>query len=98
MPLVSDPGSQLVQAAVEQNVAVFPIPGPSAVLTALVASGLESGSFQFCGFLPPKAKARVAAIKQVAGNAALSSTRLEDRCLIRSASHSFVAVQETKPP
>ena len=53
-PVVSDPGTELVRAAVEAGVHVVPIPGPSAVLTALVASGLSGGSFRFLGFLPRK--------------------------------------------
>lgn len=53
-PVVSDPGTELVRAAVEAGVQVVPIPGPSAVLTALVASGLSGGSFRFLGFLPRK--------------------------------------------
>lgn len=57
-PVVSDPGTELVRAAVEAGVQVVPIPGPSAVLTALVASGLSGGSFRFLGFLPRKGSER----------------------------------------
>ena len=57
-PVVSDPGTELVRAAVEAGVHVVPIPGPSAVLTALVASGLSGGSFRFLGFLPRKGSER----------------------------------------
>src|SRR5918997_4812734 len=57
-PLVSDPGYKLVQAAIEEGLPVTPIPGPSAVLTALVASGLPTDRFFFEGFLPSKSGAR----------------------------------------
>lgn len=51
-PLVSDPGERLVAAAIEAGHAVVPIPGASAVLSALVASGLPTAPFLFLGFLP----------------------------------------------
>lgn len=57
-PLVSDPGYKLVEAVIEAGFPIVPIPGPSAVLTALVASGLPTDRFFFEGFLPPKATAR----------------------------------------
>lgn len=53
-PLVSDPGYRLVEAAAHTGVTVVPIPGPSAVITALAASGLTTDSFYFGGFLPSK--------------------------------------------
>jgi 16S rRNA (cytidine1402-2'-O)-methyltransferase len=60
-PLVSDPGWKLAHDALEQGVRVFPIPGASAMLAGLVASGLPSDQFLFAGFLPPKSGARRAA-------------------------------------
>lgn len=51
-PGISDPGTMLVQAAHERRIPVVAIPGPSAVLTALVASGLPTDGFVFLGFLP----------------------------------------------
>ncbi|MEQ1887001.1 MAG: 16S rRNA (cytidine(1402)-2'-O)-methyltransferase [Bryobacteraceae bacterium] len=57
-PLVSDPGYRLVQAAIEHGVTVVPIPGPSAAIGALSASGLATDSFRFGGFLPPKSMQR----------------------------------------
>jgi 16S rRNA (cytidine1402-2'-O)-methyltransferase len=52
MPLVSDPGLVLVQAAVAAGLAVEVLPGPSAALAAVVASGLEAATWRFVGFLP----------------------------------------------
>ncbi|MFL5896531.1 MAG: 16S rRNA (cytidine(1402)-2'-O)-methyltransferase [Thermoleophilaceae bacterium] len=54
MPLVSDPGFVLVRECVAAGLAVEVLPGPSAVITALVASGLPSSSWRFVGFLPRK--------------------------------------------
>ncbi len=57
-PLLSDPGYRLVDEAVEAGIAIVPIPGPSAALAALTASGLPTDAFFFAGFLPSKTKAR----------------------------------------
>jgi 16S rRNA (cytidine1402-2'-O)-methyltransferase len=57
-PLVSDPGYRLVERALAADIKVVPVPGPSAVLAALVASGLPSDAFLFAGFLPAKAGQR----------------------------------------
>jgi 16S rRNA (cytidine1402-2'-O)-methyltransferase len=53
-PLISDPGYRVVQAAVEAGITVIPVPGASAVLAALAASGLATDAFCYAGFLPPK--------------------------------------------
>ncbi|WP_375589743.1 16S rRNA (cytidine(1402)-2'-O)-methyltransferase [Hoeflea alexandrii] len=57
-PLVSDPGYRLSQTAIEADIPVIPVPGASAPMAALVASGLPSDTFLFAGFLPSKDKAR----------------------------------------
>src|SRR5271157_2247861 len=58
MPGISDPGGQLAAQAIAAGVAVIPIPGANAALSALVASGLSRDEFHFIGFLPEKACAR----------------------------------------
>jgi 16S rRNA (cytidine1402-2'-O)-methyltransferase len=57
-PLVSDPGARLVRAAIDAGVAVIPIPGASAALSALVASGLDTDRFLFLGFVPRAGRER----------------------------------------
>ena len=57
-PLISDPGYRLVTDCIAEGLAVFPVPGPSAVLAALVVSGLPTDRFLFAGFLPPRTAAR----------------------------------------
>jgi 16S rRNA (cytidine1402-2'-O)-methyltransferase len=66
MPAVSDPGQALVQAARAEALAVQVVPGPSAVLAALVTSGLAPGRFAFEGFLPRKGSARSTRLAELA--------------------------------
>ena len=65
-PLLSDPGFRLVRAAVEAGVAVEALPGPSAVLAALVVSGLPTDQFHFGGFLPHKQGQRTRLLESLA--------------------------------
>lgn len=66
MPGVSDPGQRLVDAALDEGLAVEVIPGPSAVTCALVASGLASEHFFFEGFLPRRKSAQVTRLEELA--------------------------------
>ena len=66
MPGISDPGYELIVAANQQGIPVVPVPGPSAVITALVVSGLPSDRFLYIGFLPRKANARQHLLESVA--------------------------------
>jgi len=66
MPGISDPGTLLVREAIAAGVTVIPIPGANAALSALIASGLPTGEFQFIGFLPEKAGARRTRLEQLA--------------------------------
>jgi len=65
MPLVSDPGYRLVAAAISAGIQVVPIPGPSALVAGIAASGLASDSFWFGGFLPARSSQRVRALEEV---------------------------------
>ncbi|MFS8085152.1 MAG: 16S rRNA (cytidine(1402)-2'-O)-methyltransferase [Acidobacteriota bacterium] len=64
-PLLSDPGFRIVQAAIERNIPVVPIPGATAFVAALVASGLPADHFFFAGFLPSRANARRAKLEEL---------------------------------
>lgn len=65
MPGISDPGYELVRAAIEQGVAVVAIPGPSAVTTALAVSGLPTSEFLYLGFLPRKKGDRLRLLRAI---------------------------------
>jgi 16S rRNA (cytidine1402-2'-O)-methyltransferase len=73
MPLVSDPGHRLVALCLRHKIPVVPIPGPSALLAALAASGLPNEEFLFVGFLPARSGER---------HRALERLRIEDRTII----------------
>jgi 16S rRNA (cytidine1402-2'-O)-methyltransferase len=69
MPGISDPGTWLASEAIAAGVAVIPIPGANAALSALVASGLPTAEFHFIGFLPEKAGARRSRLEDLAAEA-----------------------------
>jgi 16S rRNA (cytidine1402-2'-O)-methyltransferase len=73
MPLVSDPGYRLVTLCLRHQIPVVPIPGPSALLAALSASGLPNEEFLFVGFLPARSGERQRALERL---------RIEDRTII----------------
>src|SRR5262252_206923 len=73
MPLVSDPGFRLVTLALRHHIGVVPVPGPSALLAALSASGLPNEEFLFAGFLPARSGERRRALERL---------RIEDRTII----------------
>jgi len=73
MPLVSDPGHRLVTLCLRHHIPVVPIPGPSAVLASLSASGLPNEEFLFVGFLPARSGERRRALERL---------RIEDRTII----------------
>ena len=65
-PLLSDPGARLVAAAIDAAIAVTPIPGASALLSALVASGISADRFTFYGFLPRRGQERASILAELA--------------------------------
>jgi 16S rRNA (cytidine1402-2'-O)-methyltransferase len=73
MPLVSDPGHRLVTLCLRHQIPVVPVPGPSALLAALSASGLPNEEFLFVGFLPQRSGERRRALERL---------RIEDRTII----------------
>lgn len=66
MPGISDPGQDLIKLAIEEDIEVVALPGPTASITALVVSGLNTDKFVFEGFLPSKKKDRVKALEALA--------------------------------
>jgi len=65
-PAISDPGEKLVAEALERGLSVVPVPGPTALVAALSASGLPTGRFHFLGFIPRKGAERRAMLEEVA--------------------------------
>lgn len=79
MPAISDPGEELVAEAVRQGIAVVPVPGANAALSALIASGLSAAAFRFAGFLPRDKQKRDALLQELA--------RTPDTLLLYEAPH-----------
>jgi len=67
-PGISDPGSSVIKAAIDNGIDVIPIPGPAALIAALVVSGKPTHRFSFEGFLPVKRGARVKRLKEIAAS------------------------------
>jgi 16S rRNA (cytidine1402-2'-O)-methyltransferase len=83
MPGLSDPGYPLIRAAIDAGIPVTSVPGPSALVSALVLSGLPSHAFHYLGFLPRKAGARRHALERVA--------RVADTLVLYESPHRLVA-------
>jgi 16S rRNA (cytidine1402-2'-O)-methyltransferase len=104
-PTIADPGGPLITAALDAGVTVVPIPGPSAVMTALSGSGATGSEFTFLGFPPPRSKARsewFARLGRVEGTAVFFEAphrirqTLADLIKILGDRHIFVARELTK--
>ena len=85
-PLISDPGGRLVAAVAEAGHTVVPVPGPSAVLAALVGSGLPVDRFAFLGFVPRKGRARASTLERIAGS--------QETCVLFESPERLVALLE----
>ena len=106
MPGISDPGYRLIALAIRHHVPVVPVPGASAFLAALVASGLPTDSFRFSGFLPAKRGERRAVLEAVKNSPRTQVfydaphriiETLEDVCeVLGEARHVVVAREVTK--
>jgi len=64
-PCISDPGEEIVKKAIQNNISIIPIPGPCALITGLIASGIETKEFTFIGFLPTNKKARDEKLEEI---------------------------------
>jgi 16S rRNA (cytidine1402-2'-O)-methyltransferase len=71
MPGIADPGARVVEAAHESSIPVYVIPGPSAIVAAVAASGFDTSEFRFAGFAPRKASALAATLELGAGGGLL---------------------------
>jgi len=84
MPGISDPGGWLTQAAIAAGIAVYPIPGANAAISALIASGLSTAEFEFLGFLPEKAGARRSALEELLQAAKARATSRKDNAAAKT--------------
>ncbi len=64
-PVISDPGEEIVKLAIEENIKVIPIPGPCALISGLIASGIDAKEFIFLGFLPLNKKTRKEKLNEI---------------------------------
>ena len=64
-PVISDPGEEIVKSALEENIKVIPIPGACALISGLIASGIDAKEFTFLGFLPLNKKTRREKLKEI---------------------------------
>ncbi|MGQ0642442.1 MAG: 16S rRNA (cytidine(1402)-2'-O)-methyltransferase [Gemmatimonadaceae bacterium] len=90
-PLISDPGQRLVAAAIAAGVRVVPVPGPSAVLAALVASGIDTSTFTFVGFLPRSGAQRQRVVQQLSA-LGHTSVLFESSARLAATLHELAAV------
>ena len=86
MPGISDPGSVVIQKCIDENISFEVLPGPSAVLTALVYSGLDTTKFLFRGFLPRENKDRKAVIDEI--------KNAKDTIILYEAPHRLISTLE----
>lgn len=76
VPCIADPGSPLIRLAHKKSIRVVPLTGPSSILLALMASGLNGQNFSFHGYIPIRKEERIRTIKKLEKNAAYGSSQL----------------------
>jgi 16S rRNA (cytidine1402-2'-O)-methyltransferase len=96
LPAISDPGARLVRAALDEGLSVTVLPGPSAVETALVASGLVGERYQFLGYLPRGGRA-LAALWDELSRWPHAAVAFESPNRLRATLHSLAAAQAERP-
>lgn len=85
-PVISDPGETVAKLAIENNINVCPIPGPCALITALISSGISAASFSYFGFLPANKKDKVNNLKIIKD--------YETTCILYEAPHKLISTLE----
>ena len=105
-PGIADPGGQIAAAAIAAGIAVFPVPGANAAISALIASGLPGERFTFHGFLPSKAGQRRTALEELARDGGthifyeaphrIADTLADMESVFGKAQHAVVARELTK--
>jgi 16S rRNA (cytidine1402-2'-O)-methyltransferase len=96
-PLLSDPGFLLVRAAIERGLRVEPVPGPSALLAALVVSGLPPSPFTFWGFAPPKRGRRRTFYRRIAASGHTGIVFESPHRLLASLEDAIAELGEARP-
>ena len=86
-PIISDPGETIVNLAINENIPVCSIPGPCALITALVSSGISASSFSFFGFLPVNKKEKEEKLNTI--------KNYKTTCIFYEAPHKLIATLET---
>ena len=97
MPGISDPGFRLVNEAIARSVPVIPVPGASAFLSALAASGLPTDAFEFRGFLPAKRGERRTALEKIRASEVTQVFYEAPHRLVESLSDMVAVLGETRP-
>ena len=97
MPGISDPGFRLVREAIMRGVPVIPIPGASAFLSALAASGLPTDAFEFRGFLPAKRGERRTVLEEIRGSKVTQVFYEAPHRLVESLSDIVEVLGDTRP-
>ena len=93
-PVISDPGEEIVKLAIKDNIKIIPIPGPCALIAALIASGIDAREFTFLGFLPLNKKLRNEKLNEI--KIASKTTILNDLSTVTNERKIILAKEITK--